>query len=167
LVEFLIAVILAKFLIISIISLATAAITNTTLASGNGDVFERMIAGSALLVLAAWSPFALLRLIPMMEVAAASITGQRAAIAGAVGSAGIQSPAAYMRQTIDRHTRSSTSPPSAGNLHSAFAEERAASSNGASGRPQGSPATRVDPPPRPSPERSSPSDRPRTTQREI
>ena len=32
-----------------------------------------MIAGAALLVLAAWSPFALLRLIPMMEVAAASV----------------------------------------------------------------------------------------------
>jgi hypothetical protein len=106
LVELLLAVILAKFLIISVLSLATAAITNTTLAaSGGGDVFERMIAGSALLVLAAWSPFALLRLIPMMEVAAATITGQRSALAGATASAGIQSPATYMRQTMDRRTR--------------------------------------------------------------
>src|SRR5439155_4839819 len=63
LVELLVAVILAKFIIVSIISLASAAITNTTLAGGGtNDVFERMIAGSALLVLAAWSPFALLRL---------------------------------------------------------------------------------------------------------
>ena len=169
LVELLIAVILAKFLIISIISLASAAITNTTLASGNGDVFERMIAGSALLVLAAWSPFALLRLIPMMEVAAASISGQRAAIAGAAGSAGIQSPAAYMRQTIDRRSRSSTSTRSAGALHTSYAagEPAAGSTSGASARPQASPATRVDPAPRPSPDRPPPpAARPRTTQRE-
>ena len=44
-----------------------------------------MIAGAALLVLAAWSPFALLRLIPMMEVAAASVTSQRASMSAAAG----------------------------------------------------------------------------------
>ena len=71
LVEFLVAVILAKFVIVAIIGLASAAITQTSLAQpGDGSVFERMIAGAALLVLAAWSPFGLLRLIPMMEVAA-------------------------------------------------------------------------------------------------
>ena len=53
-----------------------------------------MIAGAALLVLAAWSPFALLRLIPMMEIAAASVTSQRSSMSAAAGSAGIQSPAA-------------------------------------------------------------------------
>ena len=42
-----------------------------------------MIAGTALLVLAAWSPFALLQLIPMMEVAAATV----GAIAGAAPAA--------------------------------------------------------------------------------
>jgi len=115
LVELLIAIVLAKFVIVSILSLATAAITNTTLTgSGSDNLFERMIAGSALLVLAAWSPFALLRLIPMMEVAAASVTSQRAAMASAAGSAGIQTPAAYMRQAMDRHSRASTSPPSSG-----------------------------------------------------
>ncbi len=115
LVELLVAVVLAKFVIVSILSLATAAITNTTLTdSGSNSVFERMIAGSALLVLAAWSPFALLRLIPMMEVAAASVTSQRAALASAAGSAGIQTPAGYMRQAMDRHSRASTSPPSGG-----------------------------------------------------
>src|SRR5437763_3573964 len=111
LVEVLIAIVLAKFVIISILSLASAAITNTTLGdSGGGDVFERMIAGAALLVLAAWSPFALLRLIPMMEIAAASVTSQRSSMSAAAGSAGIQSPAAYMRQAMDRNSRSSTSP---------------------------------------------------------
>src|SRR5690242_3280087 len=60
LVEFLVAVILAKFVIIAILGLASAAITQTTLGQpGDGRVFERMIAGAALLVLAAWSPFGL------------------------------------------------------------------------------------------------------------
>ena len=76
--------ILAKFVIIAILGLASAAITQTSLAQpGNGSVFGRMIAGAALLVLAAWSPFGLLRLIPMMEVAAGSVVGQRAAMSGA------------------------------------------------------------------------------------
>jgi len=111
LVELLVAVILAKFVIVSIITLATAALTNTTLAQPDGgSVFERMIAGSALLVLAAWSPFALLRLVPMMEAAAATVVSQRATMSNAAGSAGIQSPAAYMRQAMDRHSRASTSP---------------------------------------------------------
>ena len=41
--------------------------------TATGSTFEQMLAGAALLVLAAWSPFALLRMIPMMEVAAASV----------------------------------------------------------------------------------------------
>jgi hypothetical protein len=96
--------------IVAILGLASAAITQTSLAQpGDGSVFERMIAGAALLVLAAWSPFGLLRLIPMMELAAGSVVGQRAALAGAAGSAGIHSPASYMRQAIDRQSRASTS----------------------------------------------------------
>jgi hypothetical protein len=110
LVEFLIAVILAKFVIVAIIGLASAAITNSGAGGGDGDVFERMIAGAALLVLAAWSPFALLRLIPMMEIAAASVVTQRSSISGAANSAGIHSPALYMRQAMDRHSRPSASP---------------------------------------------------------
>jgi hypothetical protein len=121
LVELLVAVILAKFVIVSIISLATAAITNTTLVqAGDGNEFERMIAGSALLVLAAWSPFALLRLIPMMEVAAATVGSQRSSISNAAGSAGVQTPAAYMRQAMDRHSRPSTSATSAGAPRTAY-----------------------------------------------
>jgi hypothetical protein len=111
LVEFLVAVILAKFVIVAIIGLASAAITQTSLAQpGDGSVFERMIAGAALLVLAAWSPFGLLRLIPMMEVAAGSVVGQRAAMSGAANSAGLHSPGNYMRQAMDRQSRASTSP---------------------------------------------------------
>jgi hypothetical protein len=46
----------------------------------------------------------------MMEVAAGSVAGQRAAMSGAAGSAGIHSPASYMRQAMDRQSRASTSP---------------------------------------------------------
>ncbi|MEJ7569212.1 MAG: hypothetical protein WKF41_13210 [Gaiellaceae bacterium] len=109
LVELLVAVILAKFVIIAILSLATAALANTN-AVGVGGTFEQMIAGAALLVLAAWSPFALLRMIPMMEVAAANVVGQRSSMSAAAGSAGVHSPAAYMRQAMDRSSRPSTSP---------------------------------------------------------
>lgn len=105
LVELLIAIVLAKFVIVSILSLASAALTNTSLVQGDGNTFEHMIAGAALLILAAWSPFALLRLIPMMEVAASTVVSQRASISHATTAAGIQTPAAYMRQAMDRHSR--------------------------------------------------------------
>jgi Putative Ig domain len=116
LVELLVAIILAKFVIVAILSLASAAITNTSVVNGDGNTFERMIAGSALLVLAAWSPFALLRLIPMMEGAAASVVGQRSTMSAAAGSAGIHTPASYMRQAMDRSARPSSPPayPTAG-----------------------------------------------------
>jgi hypothetical protein len=66
-----------------------------------------MLAGSALLVLAAWSPFALLRMIPAMEVAAANVASQRSTMSAAAGSAGIHSPSGYMRQAMSRHSRTS------------------------------------------------------------
>lgn len=110
LVELLVAIVLAKFVVVAILGLATAAITNTNGLGGDGNTFERMIAGTALLVLAAWSPFALLRLIPMMEVAAATVASQRSSIGAAAGSAGIHSPASYMRQAMDRSTRSASYP---------------------------------------------------------
>jgi len=133
LVEFLVAVILAKFVIIAILGLASAAITQTSLAQpGDGSVFERMIAGAALLVLAAWSPFGLMRLIPMMEVAAGSVVGQRAAMSGAAGSAGIHSPASYMRQAMDRQSRGSTSPAYSGVPRTVYAPATASGGETAS-----------------------------------
>ncbi len=132
LVEVLIAIILAKFVIVSILTLATAAIANTNVVNGQGQTFERMIAGAALLVLAAWSPFALMRLLPMMEVAAASVGSQRSSMSAAAGSAGIQSPAGYMRQAMDRNSRSSTSPayPTTGGTTYADARTTSATSSG-------------------------------------
>ena len=126
LVELLVAIILAKFVIVAILTLATAAIANTTVVQGDGNTFEQMLAGSALLVLAAWSPFALLRMIPMMEVAAANVASQRSSMSAAAGSAGIQSPAGYMRQAMDRGSRPSTSPPNATTGGTAYAHGRMA-----------------------------------------
>ena len=138
LVEFLVAVVLAKLVIFSIITLATAALTNTTLAdSGTGRTFEKMIAGAALLVLAAWSPFALMRLIPMMETAAAGVTGQRQAMSGAAGSAGIQTPAGYMRQAMDRHSRGSNAPSSTGSAQPSFAHRVGRDDDAGGGSPGG------------------------------
>ncbi|MEZ5101233.1 MAG: type IV secretion system protein [Thermoleophilia bacterium] len=109
LVELLVAIVLAKFVIVAILSLASAAITGSGVTEGDGNTFERMIAGAALLVLAAWSPFALLRLVPMMESAAGNVLGQRAAAGRAAGAVGVQSPAAYVRQAIERSSRQSSS----------------------------------------------------------
>jgi hypothetical protein len=144
LVELLVAIILSKFVIVAILSLASAAITNTSVPSGESATFEQMIAGAALLVLAAWSPFALLRLIPMMEIAAASVTSQRASMSRAAGSAGIQTPAAYMRQAMDRNSRPSTSPANATTGGTTYWQSRSAEQSGArtANAPQGESAMR-------------------------
>jgi hypothetical protein len=139
LVELLVAVILAKFVIVAIISLASAAITNANanaLASGDqGQLFERMMAGAALLILAAWSPFALLRLIPMMETAAAGVLSQRSSMSGAAQSAGISSPATYMRQAMDRHSRASASPAYGGRAGTTYVVAGALPSDGGGSAP--------------------------------
>jgi hypothetical protein len=122
LVELLVAIILAKFVIVSILTLATAAITNTGVVEGEGNTFEQMLAGSALLVLAAWSPFALLRMMPAMELAAANVASQRSTVSAAAGSAGIHSPSTYMRQAMDRRSRHSAYATSS---ESTFRSERA------------------------------------------
>jgi len=66
LVDTLVALILAKFVIVAILSLAVGA-----LASGTGAGFGGVLAGGALLLLAAFAPFTLLRLIPAVEAGAA------------------------------------------------------------------------------------------------
>ncbi|MEX0816011.1 MAG: type IV secretion system protein [Gaiellales bacterium] len=142
LVEFLIAVILAKFVIVAIIGLASAALTNAV--SAEGQVFERMIAGAALLVLAAWSPFALLRLIPMMEIAAASVVSQRSSMSGAAQSAGISTPATYMRQAMDRHSRASASPASPAAAGTTYGRAESSADRSSARAPEMTHETRAD-----------------------
>jgi type IV secretion system protein TrbL len=66
LIETLIALILSKFVIVAIISLAVAAMGRPLSESGGGGV-GTVIGGASLLLLAAFSPFALFKLIPLAE----------------------------------------------------------------------------------------------------
>jgi type IV secretion system protein TrbL len=66
LVETVAALVLSKFVIVAVLSLAIGA-----LGSGGGS-FSSELAGGALLMLAAFAPFTLLRLLPMVEAGAAS-----------------------------------------------------------------------------------------------
>lgn len=62
LIEIIVALILSKFVIVAVISLATAA-----LADPGGGGFGTVMGASALMLMAAFSPFALLKLVPMVE----------------------------------------------------------------------------------------------------
>ncbi len=73
LVETLAALILSKFVIVATLSLAAAAVASGTAGDGDhGAGFASVLAGGALLVLATFVPFAILRLIPVAEAGAIS-----------------------------------------------------------------------------------------------
>lgn len=79
----LVALVLAKFVIVAILSLAAAA-----LASGTGAGFASVLGGGALLLLAAFTPFTLLRLVPAVEAGAVhQLEGVRHRASAALGSA--------------------------------------------------------------------------------
>jgi hypothetical protein len=71
-VEVLVALILSKFAIVAILALGGAAITHSA-----GLSFTAMLAGATLLLLAAFSPWALLRMLPLHELAAGAAGGLR------------------------------------------------------------------------------------------
>jgi hypothetical protein len=78
----LVAIILSKFVIASILSLATAG-------TGEGDGFGAVLAGVVLLALAALSPLGLMRLAPILEAGAASMApGRRSSAASAAAAGG-------------------------------------------------------------------------------
>jgi hypothetical protein len=71
LVETLAALILSKFVIVATLSLATGAISSGTAGSGNhGAGFSAVLAGGTLLMMATFVPFAIMRMIPMIEAGA-------------------------------------------------------------------------------------------------
>ncbi len=73
LVETLAALILSKFVIVATLSLAAGAVSSGTAGAGDaGSGFASVLAGGALLVLATFVPFAILRLIPAVEAGAVS-----------------------------------------------------------------------------------------------
>ena len=94
LVELLFAIVFAKFAIVAIMALAAAGL----LSAGTGQGFQGVLAGTALMILAAFSPFALLRLIPLVEGTAQA--GSRSG-AGAQTLGPVAGPAAVMRRVVD------------------------------------------------------------------
>jgi hypothetical protein len=82
-VELLVALILSKFAIIAVLSLGGAAIGGSI---GHGNV-SGLMAGTVLIMLATMSPWALLRLIPLAEIAAGAAGTLRGEMRSATGSA--------------------------------------------------------------------------------
>jgi hypothetical protein len=80
LVETLAALILSKFVIVATLSLAVGAVASGTAGTGNhGSGFSSVLAGGALLLMATFVPFAILRMIPAVEAGAvAHLDGLRA-----------------------------------------------------------------------------------------
>lgn len=80
LVETLVAVVLSKFVVVAVLSLAVGAI-------GTGTGFATLLSAAALLLLASFTPFTLLRLVPMIESGAAlQLEGARQRVRNAAGS---------------------------------------------------------------------------------
>ena len=95
LVELLFAIIFSKFVIVAIMALAAAGL----LSAGTGQGFNGVLAGTALLLLASFSPMALLRLIPMVEGAAHASSNRSGAGSSTLGP--VAGPAAVMRRVMD------------------------------------------------------------------
>jgi hypothetical protein len=95
LVELLFAVIFSKFVIVAILALAAAGLGQ----SRSDEAFQGVIAGAALMLLAALSPMALLKLIPLAEAAVAHSHGRSGSGSQTLGP--IAGPAATMRRVVD------------------------------------------------------------------
>ncbi len=78
-VEVLVALILSKFAIVAVLALGGAAIGHTV-----GPGITQMLAGATLVLLAAFSPWALLRMLPLHELAAGAVGGLRTHAQGAL-----------------------------------------------------------------------------------
>jgi len=114
LIEFLIAIIFAKVFIVAIVNLAAAGLAR----GGLGDKFEGVLAGGALLLMAAFTPIALLKLIPLAEAAVVTAGHQRAALrqatAGATALTTSSSVVSSMIQTRFRSGAATAAAPAAG-----------------------------------------------------
>jgi hypothetical protein len=112
LIEFLIAIIFAKVFIVAIINLAAAGLAR----GGLGDKFEGVLAGGALLLMAAFTPIALLKLIPLAEAAVVTAGHQRAALRQATqGATALTTSSSVVTGMINTRFRaSSAAGPAAG-----------------------------------------------------
>jgi hypothetical protein len=91
--ELLVALVLSKFAIVAVLSLGGAAI------SASGDSVTGLMAGAVLIMLAAFTPWALVRLVPLAELA----TGAAGSLRGELRSAGVsaQAPTGLARTADD------------------------------------------------------------------
>jgi hypothetical protein len=125
LIEFLIAIIFAKVFIVAIINLAAAGLAR----GGLGDKFEGVLAGGALLLMAAFTPVALLKLIPLAEAAVVTAGHQRAALRQATqGATALTTSSSVVSGMIQTRFRSSAA---AGPAAAGFAAPAAAAAAGA------------------------------------
>jgi hypothetical protein len=108
-IEFLIAIIFAKVLIVAIVALAASGLAN----SGFGDGFEGVLAGAAMLLLAAASPAALLKLIPIAEAGISEASNQRQALRRATYAGSLISGSQVVQGMIQSRFRTNTALPTA------------------------------------------------------
>jgi len=85
--EFLVAVILSKFVIAATIAVGAASLAAPVIGNAPGKETARLVGGMALLLLAGFAPVALLRWIPLAEAAAASHGLARQGAKGAMAAA--------------------------------------------------------------------------------
>jgi len=143
LIEFLIAIIFAKVFIVAIINLAAAGLGG----GGLVDKLEGVLAGGALMLMAAFTPIALLKLIPLAEAAVVTAGTQRAALRQATSGATSLTGSSMVTQMIHSRFRAGGgsagasagaaawgAPVAAGASVVSAARNRAASSFGAMGQ---------------------------------
>jgi hypothetical protein len=94
-VELLLALILSKFAIVAVLALGGAALGHTTVPS-----VTQMLAGTTLIMLAAFTPWALLRLLPLHELAS-SVEGMRGGGSRGLAQADAGANSAYERSERD------------------------------------------------------------------
>jgi hypothetical protein len=92
--ELLLAVIGSKFVIVAIVGLAAA------LVAGGEHGIEHVLAASALMLLACFAPFVLLKLIPFAEGALGAAYGRRSASGGAISGVQLASDVAILRGMV-------------------------------------------------------------------
>ncbi|MGH8989864.1 MAG: hypothetical protein ACRDXC_14930 [Acidimicrobiales bacterium] len=108
--ETLVALVLSKFVIVAVLSLAVGAVT-----AGGG--YSTVLAGGALLLLASFTPFTLLRLIPLVEVGAVmQMEGARQRARAAWGRAPGSAVGFALRQAREHgaHRQTATTPSTPG-----------------------------------------------------
>lgn len=108
LVDTLVALVLSKFVVVAVLSLAASAV-----ASGTEHGFSSVLAGGALLLLASLTPFTLLRIVPMVEAGAVQqLEGARHRVRQAVES--VPRTAASYALGLARKAAWVTGPPGTG-----------------------------------------------------